>query len=316
MKRSLIYTCLVLLSSSVFAQNLEEAIKFYKNGDSKSAKGILVEVNSKSEDYEKAQYYLGRIAFDNDDYSQAIDHFKTVIKKNDQNSDYYTWLGNAYGVYAQNSSRIRQGIIAPKIRKNYEKAIAIDPQNLDAQKGLIEYYTQAPAFMGGSLDKALNTAQTIKSFNEKEGYLALSTVYQRKEEYVKAEDALLKLVALDNRYKTSLGTFYQNRAMYEKAFKHFEDMRLNEPENTNAIYQFGRTSALSGQRTEEGIKALETYMTLPIQQGAPSFAAAKMRLGMIYEKIGDKEKAKAYYKSSLSDDPKMQLAKQGLKRVK
>ncbi|MFY0594508.1 tetratricopeptide repeat protein [Roseivirga sp.] len=316
MKRSIIYISLVLLSTSGIAQNLQEAIKLYNNGESKSAKGILQEVKSRSADYEEAQYYLGRIAFDADDYSKAIDHFKTIIKRNDQNSDYFTWLGNAYGVYAQNSSKIRQGFIAPKIRKNYEKAIAIDPQNLDAQKGLIQYYTQAPSFMGGSVDKALVTANTIKSFNEKEGYLALSTVYQKKEEYGKAEEALIKLVSLDSRYATSLGTFYQNQKMYDKAFKHFVALQVAQPENTNALYQFGRTSALSGEKTELGIQSLERYLTLPIQEGAPSYAAAKMRLGMIYEKMGNKPKAKKYYNDSLKDDPKMQLAKEGLKRIK
>lgn len=166
------------------------------------------------------------------------------------------------------------------------------------------------------MEKAAETANIILSFNEKEGYRALSTVYQRDEKYNEAEVAFVKLVELDSNYSMSLGNFYQNQAKYDQAFTLFEKMSTSQPKNTNVIYQIGRTSALSGLRPEVGIKALETYQTLALQEGAPSYAAAKMRLGMIYEKMGNKTKAKALYQASLAEDPKMELAKEGLKRVK
>lgn len=316
MVRSILITLLFSITLSTTAQNLNEGIRLYKDGQLDNAKAELKGYKSKSPEYEKAQYYLGRIAFDQEELSDAIDHFKEAIEKNDQSADYYTWLGNAYGVYAQSASKIRQGFLAPKIRKNYEKAVALDPKSLDAQWGLIEYYTQAPGFMGGSMEKATETANVIMTFNEREGYRALATVYQRDEKYTEAEQAFIKLVAMDSNYATSLGTFYQNRGMYDKAFAHFEKMRSEQPENTNAIYQIGRTSALSGLQTQKGIDALEKYMTLELQEGSPSYAAAKMRLAMIYEKMGNKAKAKSLYQASLDEDPKMRLAKEGLKRVK
>lgn len=316
MLRSIIFTALFFTSASLLSQNLDTAIKQFNKGELTKAKSYLETVKSRSDDYEKAQYYLGRIAFDEKEYSDAIDYFKEAVDENENNADYYAWLGNAYGVYTQGVSKIRQGFLAPKIKNNYEKAVAIDPQNLDAQLGLIEYYTQAPSIVGGSIDKALETAKTILTFNKKEGYLALSNVYQIQKKYEEAEQALINLVAIDSMYATSLGTFYQNREMFDKAFSFFENLQISQPENTNAIYQFGRTSALSGKRPEEGKKSLEKYMTLEIQNGSPSYAAAKMRLAMIYEKKGDKVKAKALYQESLKEDPTMQLSKDGLKRLK
>lgn len=307
---------LLFISASLFSQSLQTAIQQYNKGKSTEAKSFFKKVKSRSNDYEKAQYYLGRIAFDEKEYSDAIDYFKEAVDENDTSADYYAWLGNAYGVYTQGVSKIRQGFLAPKIKRSYEKAVAIDPQNLEAQLGLIEYYTQAPSIMGGSLEKALETAKTILTFNEKEGYLALSNVYQREKKYEEAEEALVKLVVIDSIYATSLGTFYQNREMFDKAFSHFEKMRITQPENTNVVYQLGRTSALSGLKPEQGIKALETYMNLEITNGSPSYAAAKMRLAMIYEKTGDKAKAKGLYQASLKEDPNMQLAKDGLKRLR
>ena len=83
------------------------------------------------------------------------------------------------------------------------------------------------------------------------------------------------------------------------------------------LYQVGRTSALSGTRPELGIESLERYIKeTDASKAAPSHAAAKMRMAMIYEKQGDKAKAKGLYEASLKEDPKMELAKKGLKRVK
>lgn len=316
MVRSILSISLLFISVSLFSQNLQTAISQYDKGESAEAKSFFKTVKSRSSDYEKAQYYLGRIAFKEEEYSDAIDYFKEAIDENDKSADYYAWLGNAYGVYTQSVNKIRQGFLAPKIKKSYEKAVAIDPKNLEAQLGLIEYYTQAPSIVGGSLEKALETAKTILTFNEKEGYLALSNVYQRDKKYDKAQSALVKLVAIDSTYAISLGTFYQDRELFEKAFSHFEQMRSSQPDNPNALYQIGRTSALSGLRAEQGKKALETYMTLEIQNGSPSYAAAKMRLAMIYEKAGDQAKAKGLYRASLDEDPNMQLAKDGLKRLR
>lgn len=316
MNRSILITLSFFITFNALSQNLSKGIKLFEDGKLDEAKKNLEDYGSRTSEFEKAQYYLGRIAFNQEEYSDAIDYFKEAIVKNDQIANYYAWLGNAYGVYTQNANKIKQGILAPKVKRSYEKAVSLDPKNLDALWGLIEYYSQAPSFMGGSMEKATITANNILEFNEKEGYRALSSVYQRDEKYEDAEKAFVKLVELDSNYMTSLGSFYQSRALYDKAFLLFEKLSIGQPENINALYQIGRTSALSGQQPEKGIKALEKYMMMEIQEGFPSYAAARMRMAMIYEKTGDKVKAKSLYEASLKEDRSMELAKEGLKRVK
>ena len=43
-----------------------------------------------------------------------------------------------------------------------EKAIQLDPDNLDAREGLFQYYTQAPFFVGGSASKAAAQLEEIR----------------------------------------------------------------------------------------------------------------------------------------------------------
>lgn len=78
----------------------------------------------------------------------------------------------------------------------------------------------------------------------------------------------------------------------------------------------GRTCAISGLHLRRGEECLTRYLSYEPKPKEPSRAGARMRLGMIYEKLGDKSKAKIYYQDALQKDPNMKEAKKGLERVK
>lgn len=309
---------IVLLSISIkaFSQRINEGITAYESNDLQKATKVFALFKASASEYATAQYYLGRIAFDSNELNEAIEYFDEAIKSDQNNSNYHTWLGNAYGRLTQNSSKIRQGFIAPKIKNSYEKAIEIDPKNMDALWGLVEYYTQAPAFMGGSWEKAASTAELIKEVDLAESYRAYATIYLRQDKFDLAEEAYVKLAETDKNYQMSLGTFYQNYASYEKAFMVFEKVYKNDSTNLNALYQIGKTSALSGLKSDVGIDALTKYLSQPLIEGNPSYAGAKMRIAMIYEKTNQNEKAISFYESAIKDEPEMEEALAGLKRLK
>ncbi len=300
-----------------FSQSLDEGIRLYKNQQLDQASKALKVIKSSDPAYAEARFYLGRVAFDKEEYDDARDYFKEATKADDTKADYYTWLGNAIGTVAQDAGKLRQASLAPKIKNAYLKAVELEPKSLDAQWGLVEFYTQAPGFMGGSWEKAEVAAKAIMEIDPLEGHNALATVYLRKEEPELAEKEYMAAAEIDPGRLGSLGVFYQNQQWYDKAFATFEKAFEKYPETMSLLYQVGRTSALSGTRPELGIQSLERYMKeTHVKEASPSHAAAKMRLAMIYEKQGDKEKAKTLYQASLADDPDMELAKKGLKRVR
>ncbi|GAB5526123.1 MAG: hypothetical protein Roseis2KO_39950 [Roseivirga sp.] len=311
-------TLILLLSSLfVFSQSLDEGIRLYKIQQLDQAGKALKTIKSSDPAYAEAQFYLGRVAFDKEEYDDARDYFEEATEANNTNADYYTWLGNAIGTVAQDAGKLRQASLAPKIKNAYLKAVELEPKSLDAQWGLLQFYTQAPGFMGGSWEKAEQAARAIALIDPLEGHDALATVYLRKEEPELAEKEYLAAAELAPNRLGNLGVFYQNQQWYDKAFATFQKAFSQFPENMSLLYQVGRTSALSGTRPELGIKSLEQYMAkTEVEKASPSHAAAKMRLAMIYEKQGDTAKAKTLYQASLADDPEMDLAKKGLKRVR
>lgn len=315
--KKLLTLVLVLCTAPLLGQNLDTGIRLYQNKQFDLAGETFDKIKSSDPAYAEARYYLGRIAFDEEEYDDAWDYFKEASKADDQQAKYFTWIGNSIGTMAQSAGKLRQARLAPKIKNAYKKAAALDPKDMDAQWGLVQFYTQAPGFMGGSYEKAEIAARAILKVDKVEGHDALATVYMSKDEPENAEKEYLAACELDPKRLGSLGVFYQNQEWFDKAFGTFEKAFKTFPENMSLLYQIGRTSALSGTRPELGIQSLERYMRdTEADKAVPSHAAAKMRLAMIYEKQGNKAKAKGLYEASLKEDPDMDLAKKGLKRVK
>ena len=55
---------------------------------------------------------------------------------------------------------------------------------------------------------------------------------------------------------------------------------------------------------------------LPLARNSPSYAAAHWRMGMVYEKLGNKDSAKIQYNKALQLDPGMEEAKKSLANLK
>ena len=306
----------IFFSVAAAAQPITKAKQYYENGQLEQAHKILLTIDDDAADYHVAQYYLGRVAFDSNELDDAADYFEEAIDHRNDISDYHLWYGNALGTIAQDANIVRQGFLAPKIKAAFEQAVALDSRNRDALWGLVQYYTQAPGFMGGSYQKALDMAGLLYQVDKVQGYLARATVYQAEEKFDLVEKQYQQAAGIDPVYYFRLGYFYQQHGRYDEAFDTFDQLSTYDEHQLNALYQIGRTSAFSGKQAEKGVKALQQYLQADVADNAPSHAAAKMRLGMIYEKTGQKTQAIRYYEEAVAADASLTDASEGLKRLR
>ncbi len=307
---------LFFASSAALGQSrIDQARILYESKKYEDAKKLLLSLDDKNKDYASAQYWLGRIAYAQEKYDDATDYFEEATEANDKVADYWNWLGNTYGTIAQNANTLKQGILAPKMRNAWEKAIALDPQNLDARSSLIQYYTQAPGFMGGSTEKAIEMANQIKKIKPAEGHRQLGNIYYREKKYTQAEKEFLAMVRADATYQSGLANFYANQKQYDKAFALFNETLKEKPDDMSTVYQYGRLSALSGQQLDQGEAYLKRYLSYSPSKNEPTHAGAHMRLAQIYEKRGNKTEAKKSFETALKMDNSLKEAKEGLARV-
>jgi len=318
--------CFILLAAvlplSIEAQvndRLEKGIQLFEARKFSEAKEIFRSLAEENPENATVAFYLGRIFLIEGDHNESINWFKKAVELDKNNSEFHLWLGRAYGQKAQTASVFKKPFLAKKVKKEFEKSVELDPNNIDARFELMLYYLMAPGLMGGSKQKAREQAEEIKKRDAQQGHQALGLVYEFEKKYDQAEKEYLAGIKEDPGNPAPyyrLGYFYGRIKKYDKAFETFERILEIDPEEMNAYYQIGRMGALSGQNLDRAEECLRKYLQSKPKEGSPSLAWAHYRLGMVYEKKGKKQLAKIEYEAALRLDPDHRGAREALKNLK
>ena len=313
--RVLLILCLLNFQALGQSARMDLVKKLFESKGYLEVIKLLEPVKKDDKDYDGARYYLGRVAFDQKRLDDAQDFFEEAVEANNKVALYHNWLGNAYGQIAQNANVFKQGLLAPKMKAAWEKAIELDPTLMDPRQSLVQYYLQAPGFMGGSVEKAMEMAKQIMTINLAEGHLQMGNIYVHEKKMPEAEKEFTEMVKANPAYLSGLANFYTRQKQFDKAFALYEEAIQKNPQDMSSVYQLGKTSAISGERLERGDECMKKYLAYSPKQNEPSLAGANMRLAQIIEKKGNKAEAKKFYETALKMDASLKEAKEGLQRT-
>ena len=252
-----------------------------KIAEAEAAANTLVAANPADAE---AQALLGSACAAKGDADGAVQACEKAVQLAPADSELQRQLGDAYGLAAQKAGMFAKMGWGKKCLGAYEKAVALAPANLAARSSLMTIYQQAPAMMGGGIDKAYGQAAAIKELDVTRGHIAYATLYAHEKKFA-------------------------------EAFVELEDVLKTSPDNYAALYQFGRLTALSGERIDRGREVLTKCLALPPPPDTPGHDAAQWRLGNLWEKKGDKPAARAAYQAALAINPKFQQAIDALKKL-
>jgi tetratricopeptide (TPR) repeat protein len=300
------------------ASELAPGVELFDAGRLEEARAFFEPFAASHPKSAAAAFYLGQISLALKDTDKAVSWLEKAVGLDPGNSDLHRWLARAYGVAAGKANKVEQVGYARDAKAELDKAVRLDPNNLRAREDLAEYYLRSPEFLGGSLDKARLEAEAVRKIDPVAGRMILANIYFARKDPERAEQeykTAIQEVPNDNRPRIALGFLYQSQQRWDEAFAIFEAALQADPENWNALYQVGRTAALSGQRLDRGEESLKKYLTYKPKGDAPPLSGAWFRLGMVYEKKGDKAKAREHYQKSLELDPSNAEVRQGLERV-
>jgi len=170
---------------------LENARKLYSLTEFEQSLKALQAIPSK----DAAVYELmGLNYYGGADYKKATEALEKALALDPNNSEINLWLGRAYGRRAETSNPLSAPGHASKARQHFERSAQLNPDNLEAQSDLFEYYLEAPGFLGGGLDKAAATARQMARINPSEGYWALSKLDEKRKQFDSAEDHLRRAI--------------------------------------------------------------------------------------------------------------------------
>lgn len=228
---------------------------------------------------------LANLAFQKDEVDKAIGIMEAAVKAAPNDSDAHRVLGDAYGRSAQKAGLLSKWGLAKKCLAAYERAVELDPKNVNSRYALFEYYRQAPGMAGGGIDKATAQAAEIKKLDPVRGRQAFANLYVGEKKYA-------------------------------EAFAEFDEVLKTAPDDYSALYQVGRLAAVTGERLDRGLAALRRCLELPPPENQPGHAAAHWRIGNLLEKKNDPAGARAAYQAALKVDPKFNQAAEALKKLK
>jgi tetratricopeptide (TPR) repeat protein len=228
---------------------------------------------------------LGRLAQQQGNAERAVEALEKATTLAPADSNLQRLLGDAYGFSAQKAGLFSKMGFAKKCKAAYDKAVELDPTNLDARWSVMEFCRQAPAMVGGGMDQAYAQAEEIRKLDANRGRIALATLYVAEKKMV-------------------------------EAFGLFDEALRASPDDYAALYQLGRLAAMTGQRLDEGLANLRKCLTLSVPAGQPGPAPVNWRIGNLLEKKGDKPAARAAYEAALAADPAFVPAIESLRKLK
>lgn len=308
----------VLAMPALAQGDLSAAEAAIKAGNSRAARQIAEAALKASPDDAAAHYWLGRAAFAESRWGEATGHFENATKAGPKTSLYFEWFGNALGNEARAASKLRQPFLAKRMKAAWETAIQLDPETVEARASLIQFYVQAPGFMGGSKEKAFATAEEIKRLNPLRGWEEIGRLHERDKRWNEAEQAYLAAAALPAErpfMQFRLALLYASSGQYERSLETYEALAKAHPEERAALFAIGRVAGLSGLRLERGAEALQLYLSQTPKATEPTVANAQFRLGVIRERQGRRDDARAAYQTALGLDPKHKDASAALKKL-
>lgn len=268
----------------------------------------------------EAAYYAGRSLFALRRYESAMGWLEKAVERAPKNSEYHLWLGRACGQAALEANVLRAPGLAKRTKAAWEKAVALDGGNLDARQDLLQYYLNAPGFMGGSDEKAREQADEIRKRNAVWGHVAWAIVHATKKNPAAAESELAAAIwtaPSDPRPRFLLGTFQENARRWAEAFETYEAILKIDPDHWDSLYQIGKLGAVTGQRLDRAEECLKRYLGhTPAGYPHAPLANAHHRLGMVYEKKGNEALARTHYRKAVELDPKLEDARKALGKLR
>lgn len=267
----------------------------------------------------RAHHFLGRIAMHETDFRDAIAHFEKAVELEPSVPEHQILLGRAYGQLAVRSGMTKKFGLAKRARAALERAVELDPASVEARTSLLQFYLLAPGFAGGSTSKARAQAAEIAQQSPYRGALARAWIAEDRKKFDQAareyRDAIARAPDTLIAY-WGLAQLWQRAARFDSAFALMNDLINRRPDAMPAYYYYGRTSGLSGQKLPEGVRALQRYIAYEPHEGEPPLSSAHYRLGLVYEWMGDRQKARSEFETSLRLEPTRSEVKAALRRVR
>jgi tetratricopeptide (TPR) repeat protein len=268
---------LFLICAAVAAgqtDSYDRARELYNQTDYKAAINLLNQGNA--QDFRSLEL-LGRCYLMEADYRQAVDVLEHGVALNPDDSMANLWLGRAYGRRAEIAFATTALGLARKARRSLEKAVQLDARNFEAIDDLFEFYLQAPALIGGGVEKARGLLPLIARDNPVHYDIAHARIALAEKQYSSAEARLRHAIMLApheiGRF-LDLAKFLSSRGRYDESENTFRQAEKIEPGAPRILYARAECYVRANRNLDQARDLLNRYLGEKLTPDDPSRAEA------------------------------------------
>ena len=260
---------------------------------------------------------LCRAYFTLEEWDRAESSCRKAVSLDPGNSRFHLWLGRVYGERADRANFLAAAGLVGKVRGEFERAVQLNPKDVETRLDLAEFYIEAPGIVGGGEQKAREQAQSLAAMNPAREHWIYARIAEKKKDAATAEREYHQYIDLSKGDAEA----WLNLALFLRRQKRFDEMeqaivKLSHApmpkldvlvEASGMLYRGGRSYPFAAE-------LLHRYLAAGPVEAAPAFKAHYL-LGMVLEKQGDKAGAAQEYRASLSLARTFGVAQQALNRV-
>jgi tetratricopeptide (TPR) repeat protein len=222
----------------------------------------------------------GRDYYMQGEYKKATEAFETSLKFDPRNSMAALWLARAYGRRAETSSPFTALGLASRAHQNFERAVQLDPHNLEAQSDLFEYYLDAPGFLGGGIDKAEASVARIAALDVPESHWAQAKLAEKRKQYGAVEEHLRQAIQLGPArigLRLELARFQARQNRFAEAEESLARAESIAPGSPQVLFARAEVYVKHSRNLQVARQILQRYMSMPLTPDDPPRAdAAKL----------------------------------------
>ncbi len=220
---------------------------------------------NKSEAYEKAHTLVK-----SEEYKSAAKIITKAQKQGEDTIEMSLLLTEAYAGRIDQVGQLKKMGLAKKIKISMEHSLELDPENLDAMEGLVQFHMRAPGIVGGDKKIARNLIEKIAKKDVLRGH-----ILRGKMAFIEKE--------------------------YPLAMTHYEACVRVKPEELNCQYQIGKMAQLGNFEHEKGKAAFLSFIKTG-HENKTYIAHANYQLGLLYQQTADMDAARKHLELAVKID--------------